>query len=145
MAVEAAHRLDMDITVLDKAGNPASRLGCSTVEGEFKGETAESGVLALARSGCHVLTVEIEHIDTQALDRAQQAFPHLQIHPAPATLRIIQDKFLQKQRMAEMGIPLSEFVEVEAAVAPMDALSRIGKLRNHHLLLSLLMKFILSI
>ena len=125
MAVEAAHRLDLDIKVLDKADNPASRLGCETIEGDFKNE---SSILKLA-AVCDVLTVEIEHIDTLALDKAQQAFPRLEIHPAPATLRVIQDKFLQKKRMAELGIAVPEFVEVPlgAAAAP-DALMQIGRL-----------------
>lgn len=37
------------------------------------------------------------------------------MQPTPATLRTIQDKYVQKQHFAEAGVPLAEFRQVRCA------------------------------
>ncbi|KAF8185195.1 phosphoribosylaminoimidazole carboxylase [Pholiota molesta] len=66
-----------------------------------------------------VLTVEIEHVDADALASIQSSASvgkKLEIHPSPSTIRIIQDKYRQKQHLAAGGLPVSEFIEVESSV-----------------------------
>ena len=46
---------------------------------------------------CNVLTVEIEHVDTFALESIANANANVSIQPDFKTVRIIQDKFAQKE------------------------------------------------
>jgi phosphoribosylaminoimidazole carboxylase len=64
-----------------------------------------------------VLTVEIEHVDVATLEELQKTPRHtpLIIHPDPSTIRIIQDKFMQKQHLSKRHCPVSEFLVVESS------------------------------
>ncbi|KAI8806835.1 hypothetical protein BJ742DRAFT_814555 [Cladochytrium replicatum] len=112
MMVEAANRLNLTVAVLDSESNPAAELQRSAphVAGSFRDRSA---ILELA-SRCDILTAEIEHVDCDSLDSAlsSNTARGLRVFPSPATIRIIQDKFVQKSYFAERGIPVSEFREV---------------------------------
>ena len=54
-----------------------------------------------------VLTIEIEHVNTEALARLQEE--GVVVHPAPDKLDIIKDKGLQKQFYADHNLPSSPF------------------------------------
>ena len=56
------------------------------------------------------MTVEIEHIDTSGLESA--ANKGILVEPSPQTIKLIQDKYLQKQTMSKAGIPLGNFCSV---------------------------------
>ncbi|KZT20561.1 Phosphoribosylaminoimidazole carboxylase [Neolentinus lepideus HHB14362 ss-1] len=62
-----------------------------------------------------VLTVEIEHVNADVLEEVQRS-RSVQVHPAPSTIRIIQDKFLQKEHLLSRGCSVSEFMSVESTV-----------------------------
>ncbi|TPX59309.1 phosphoribosylaminoimidazole carboxylase [Spizellomyces sp. 'palustris'] len=106
MTIEAANRLNVTVAVLDSKGNPASELAASAphVEGTFK---SADKILALAQK-VDVLTVEIEHVDCDALDKAAKEY-NIPVHPSPETIRIIQDKCRQKVVLSKAGLPLPEF------------------------------------
>jgi len=55
-----------------------------------------------------VLTVEIEHVDCDAIEAACEA-TGVQCHPSPAAIRVIQDKCAQKEHFAAAGVPLPAF------------------------------------
>ena len=54
-----------------------------------------------------VITIEIEHVNTEALHQLEKE--GVTIHPAPAQLDIIKDKGQQKQFYAKHNIPTSPF------------------------------------
>lgn len=54
-----------------------------------------------------VVTIEIEHVNTEALIRLQQE--GVLVHPDPKSLYIIKDKGLQKQFYHDKGFPTSSF------------------------------------
>lgn len=58
-----------------------------------------------------VLTVEIEHINVDALEEVQAELG-TDIQPTPSTLRIIQDKYAQKEFFEENEIAVVEFKDV---------------------------------
>jgi len=90
-------------------------LAGTSIEGSFRDEAK---VLELA-SISDILTVEIEHINCDALDAAiAQGTP---VQPLPQTLRVIQDKYAQKVYLAERGIPLPEFCDVPDLEAAIEA------------------------
>ena len=57
-----------------------------------------------------LLTVEIEHVDTNILAAIEQSGKPVQ--PTPATIRMIQDKLQQKQHLAKFDIALPDFMDV---------------------------------
>ncbi|GAA5848527.1 hypothetical protein JCM9279_006592 [Rhodotorula babjevae] len=69
-----------------------------------------------------VVTVEIEHVNVDALDEVANEFATtggrsgkgIQVFPAPSIIRTIQDKYLQKVHLAERGIPVAPFLPISA-------------------------------
>ncbi|TDH70276.1 hypothetical protein CCR75_001615 [Bremia lactucae] len=97
MMANAAHRLGLQVFVLDPLGaaSPAGQTGLHAIPGSF---TKEDDIAKLAQK-CDVLTVEIEHVNSAFLQQLQDnKAANLQgVHPAPATIALIQDKYQQKQ------------------------------------------------
>lgn len=81
-------------------------VGAKQIVGSFADPVA---IAALAAEST-VLTIEIEHIDTSALENA--AAKGILVEPSPQTIKLIQDKYLQKQTMEKAGIPLGKFASV---------------------------------
>ena len=69
--------------------------------------TSEPHIRELARQ-CDILTVEIEHVNADVLEQVEKE-GLCEVQPAPATIRLIQDKFLQKEYLAARGIPVAPF------------------------------------
>jgi 5-(carboxyamino)imidazole ribonucleotide synthase len=57
-----------------------------------------------------IITYEIESGDSDVLKSVEK---NAEINPSPETLRIIQDKFLQKTFLKENNIPVPDFVKIE--------------------------------
>lgn len=124
MLCEAASPLDIEIAILDEPNSPAKQINSNGrhVAGSFK-DPARIRELA---AGCGVLTVEIEHIETDVLEdidtRGEAA-----VHPSWRTLRLIQDKFAQKEYLGNQGLPIAEqmaIAEGEGMLASMREASQ---------------------
>lgn len=61
-------------------------------------------------SDCTVVTVEIEHVNTDALRELKKR--GVAVHPDPDALDTIKDKGLQKQFYKQHGLPTSDFILV---------------------------------
>jgi 5-(carboxyamino)imidazole ribonucleotide synthase len=104
MLALAAANWDLGLHFLDAAPDfPAASLGLAFQEGDF---AKYEDVLAFGRNK-NVLTIEIEHVNTQALLELQAA--GVKVHPAPEKLAIIKDKGLQKLFYQEKGLPSAHF------------------------------------
>lgn len=112
MLTEAAKKMPehiSDVMVLDPTPNcSAVQVGAKQIVGDFKDRDA---ILQLA-SKVDILTYEIESGDSSVLKLAESKTT---VNPSPETLRIIQDKFLQKSFLRDNGIPVTDFVEIESA------------------------------
>lgn len=116
MFQEAASRLNIEVVILDKDNAPAKQISGSKnhITGSFK---TPSDVRKLAEK-CDVITYEIEHVDTKILEELEdeQAFiPGTdwgRIQPSWKTVRIIQDKFAQKQHLMKYNIPVAKSLPV---------------------------------
>mmetsp|Transcript_13017 Transcript_13017/g.25265 ORF Transcript_13017/g.25265 Transcript_13017/m.25265 type:complete len:925 (+) Transcript_13017:186-2960(+) len=108
MALDGA-RLGLDLVCLDPSGAEASAAPvCRVVKGSFMDRDA---VVALSGD---VLTVEIEHVNVDALEELErQGRP---VHPSPSALRIIADKAVQKDVMGASGVPIIDYEKVDATV-----------------------------
>lgn len=111
MLTEAARKMPehiSEIIVLDPTPNcPAAKVGAKQIVADFKDEKA---IFELADK-VDILTYEIESGNSEVLKKAESKTT---INPSPETLRIIQDKFLQKSFLAQNKIPVTDFVEINS-------------------------------
>lgn len=121
MLTLAAKPLGFDVIVVDPTGNsPAAQVGAEEIVAGFYDEAAIGQMSARA----HHMTVESEHINVDALEKAiKEGRP---VHPAPATIRLIQDKYLQKAFLHEVGIPVGEFEEIVDVENALETLKKFG-------------------
>ncbi|KZO97132.1 Phosphoribosylaminoimidazole carboxylase [Calocera viscosa TUFC12733] len=113
MLAQSASLLTIPISILDVGHSPAKHVVHPSTSAHIDGRFSDpEKILELARQ-VDVLTVEIEHVDVAALERAQKE-TGVSVHPAPSTIRTIQDKFLQKQHLISHGIPVAESVAVDS-------------------------------
>ena len=120
MLVESANRLNIRTIILDAEGSPAKQINGQDnhVNGSFKDHKA---VQQLAQQ-CDILTPEIEHVDTYALEEVQS---QVKVEPSWRTIRTIQDKFQQKCHLEKYNIPMPKHVEIQEN--SVDELKAAGK------------------
>ncbi len=110
MLTEAAQNMKEEISkviVLDPTENcPAAKVGAEQIIADFKDEESIKKLSVLS----DIITYEIESGNSDVLKKLEA---NTEINPSPETLRIIQDKFLQKQFLQENGIAVAEFEKVE--------------------------------
>lgn len=121
MLTEAALPLGFSVVVVDPSKNcPAHQAGAAEITGNLYDETA----LRQLASQCDVITVEIEHLDTYVLETIEKE--GTAVYPSPATVRLIQDKYLQKVFLRDHFIPLADFTEVSSVRDAEKALAAFG-------------------
>jgi phosphoribosylaminoimidazole carboxylase len=130
MIVEAAHRLNIKTVILDAPHSPAKQI--NALDAHVDGLYTDAGAIAALARRCDVLTVEIEHVDADAVQRLHDE-TGIAIYPLPETIRLIQDKFVQKQHLAQHGVAVVELV----AVADAALVARAGAQWGYPLMLKL--------
>lgn len=108
MLIEAANRHNIQVKILDAENAPAKQI--SAHGGHITGSFAEKACIEKLSRSCDVLTVEIEHVDSFALE---QVAPNVKIEPSWRTIRNIQDKYEQKMHLQSCGIAVADFCAVE--------------------------------
>ena len=110
MLTEAAQNMKNDISkiiVLDPTENcPAAKVGAEQIVADFKDEESIKKLSELS----DIITYEIESGNSDVLKKLEE---NTEINPSPETLRIIQDKLLQKQFLKENDIPIAEFKKID--------------------------------
>lgn len=127
MLCEAAAPVAAQIAVLDAEDCPTKQINGNKhhVTGSFK-DPAKIRQLA---TNCDVLTVEIEHIDTEVLEEIDTqgvqvratdgttSTKKVAIHPSWKTLRLVQNKYEQKEYLSKQGVPIAEQMAIEGGDA----------------------------
>jgi 5-(carboxyamino)imidazole ribonucleotide synthase len=104
MMTPSAKELGFEVTVIENGLDcPAAQVGANVIKAPI---TDEEAIKELVTSS-DVTTWEIEHIPAEALVELQEAGYNIQSDPA--TLMIIQDKLIQSQFLADIGIPVAPF------------------------------------
>ena len=108
MLIQSAINYNQDIHILD----PDSNAPCKDIAQHFQvGSLKDFDTVYAFGKNCDVITVEIEAVNTDALqklvDEGKKVFPQ------PHILKLIQDKREQKQFYAQHGIPTADFVLTE--------------------------------
>ena len=111
MLTEAAKKMPeyiSEVIVLDPTENcPATRAGAKQIVADFKDKNA---IVELSLQS-DIITYEIESGDSKVLESLHG---EVSINPSPTTLKIIQDKYLQKQFLSQNNIPVAEFKAIES-------------------------------
>jgi len=122
MLAEAAAPLGVEVIVLDPTPDcPAAPVARDQIVGDFDDPEA-IGRLA---DRTDALTYEIELADPDHL-AAASAEADVPVHPTPETLRTIQDKWLEKEMLAEAGIPVPAYRRVDSVADLEAAVSEFG-------------------
>lgn len=123
MLTLAAKPLGFEVVVLEAGDqSPATQVGAKQISG---GLYDPESLRKLAEAADY-LTAEIEHLDAEALETLELA--GAQINPAPGTIRLIQDKFKQKEFLHAAGIPVAPFCELNDTKSAELALKKYGKM-----------------
>jgi len=118
MMALAAQNWDLKIWILDTSADfPAGGCCDRFEEGSFKDYEA---VYQFGKQ-VDVLTLEIEHVNTEALLQLEKEGTI--VHPSPAALQIIQDKGLQKQFYEQHQLPTAPFRLLESKEAILAAIA----------------------
>lgn len=121
MLTLAAISLGFRVIVIDPVENcPAAQVGAK----QIKADLYDSSALKQLGEQTNFITIEIEHFDTTLLDQIVAA--GTPVNPSPDTIRLIQDKLVQKQALRSAGIPLADFVELPDEASAQQALKDYG-------------------
>jgi 5-(carboxyamino)imidazole ribonucleotide synthase len=111
MLTEAAKKMPehiSDVIVLDPTINcSASKVGAKQIVADFKNKNA---IVELSLQS-DIITYEIESGNSEVLESLNNS---VTINPSPSTLRIIQDKYLQKNLLRENGLPVADFMSIQS-------------------------------
>ena len=128
MLIQSAINYNQDIHILD----PDPNAPCKDLAQEFTvGSLKDFDQVYAFGQHCDVITVEIESVNTEALQKL--ADEGKKVFPQPQLLALIQDKRKQKQFYLEHGIPTAEFIltenraEVFANASFLPAVNKLGK------------------
>ncbi len=117
MTALAAWPLGIRVAVLGNLGDPAVGPAAGLVQGDW---TDPEALMRIGRA-VGVLTLENEFVDANHLMAVEDA--GTPVRPHPARMRVVQDKALQKQRLADAGLPTPPFAVPDSA----DDLEAIGR------------------
>ncbi len=121
MLTLAALPLGFRVVVINPTPNsPAAQVGAE----ELVADLYDPSALAKLAEQSDYITVEIEHLDTKTLDML--ASRGAQINPAPKTIKLIQDKFLQKKFLRNASLPVAPFMKIDNKASAMKALDDFG-------------------
>ena len=106
--------------VLDPTpGCPAAQAGAGQIVAGFR----DSAAIRELASRADIITYEIESGDADVLESIRG---ETQVSPLPSTLRVIQDKLLQKSFLRDRGIAVADFAGVESRAQLDESLARFG-------------------
>ncbi|KAG2309271.1 hypothetical protein Bca52824_029019 [Brassica carinata] len=126
MLCQAASQMAIKVMILDPSKNCSAS---SLAYGHMVDSFDDSATVEAFAKRCGVLTVEIEHVDVETLEKLEKQGVDCQ--PKASTIRIIQDKYMQKVHFSQHGIPLPEFMEI----SDIEGAERAGELFGYPLMI----------
>ncbi|MFN9500616.1 MAG: 5-(carboxyamino)imidazole ribonucleotide synthase [Chryseotalea sp.] len=127
MFYQAALDFNVDVSFLD----PDAQAPCSFLKSFESGSLKDFETVKNFGLQHQVVTIEIEHVNVEALKYIEQQ--GVKVFPQPHIIELIQDKRKQKQFYLEYRIPTADFVlvenkhDVEAQTDFLPAVNKLGK------------------
>lgn len=110
MLLQKAADYSLNFKILDPDPTaPGRYLAEEFVNGSFN----DYDTVYLFGKSCDLITIEIEHVNVEALEKLEQE--GVLIYPQPNIIRLVQDKGKQKEFFRENNIPTAPFVLVDNA------------------------------
>ena len=104
MLLQVTSRLSIKTNILD----PSKDSPCKNLCNEFEiGNLMDFDAVYQFGKKCDLVTFEIEHVNIEALEKLESE--GTKVYPTSKTLKIIQNKNLQKQFFIDNNIPTSDF------------------------------------
>lgn len=126
MLIQSAVNYNQDIHILD----PDPNAPCKDLAQKFQvGSLKDFDTVLAFGQACDVITVEIENVNTEALQ--ELADQGKKVFPQPHILKLIQDKREQKQFYKANGIPTADFILTDSkadTIAQANFLPAVNKL-----------------
>ncbi len=121
MLLKETRKWDVHTRVMDPSADAPSRLGCN----EFvQGDLMDFDQVYAFGQGLDVLTIEIEHVNVDALEKLQS--DGVKVYPDPKMLRTVQNKSSQKLFYQDYQIPTAPFSRFAYTSELEDSLSNGG-------------------
>ncbi len=109
MLTVEAKRMGYNIIVLDpKPNSPAGQIADEQIVAEF----SDLAALKILAEKTDVITYEFEHIDVELLNQIEKE--GYKIYPSSNTLKMIQNKFIQKSILKKAGIKVPDFYSINS-------------------------------
>ncbi|KAI1180483.1 phosphoribosylaminoimidazole carboxylase [Nemania sp. FL0916] len=139
MLCQAAAPLGITVAVLDAEDCPAKQINHNAlhVTGSFK----DPEKIRILAARCDVLTVEIEHVECDVLEEIATKgvevpspdgngtiMKRVPVHPSYKTIRLIQDKFEQKEYFSREGLPIAPQRAIESGATRIASIEQAGQL-----------------
>ena len=104
MLLQETSKLSIKTNILD----PSKDSPCKNLCNKFTiGNLMDFDSVYKFGKKCDLVTFEIEHINIEALEKLESE--GISVYPSPKTLKVIQDKSLQKQFFIDNNIPTANF------------------------------------
>ncbi|OXV11795.1 hypothetical protein Egran_00439 [Elaphomyces granulatus] len=128
MLMESANRHNIQMNILDVENAPAKQISAhdNHVVGSFNDHESVHKLAEIS----DILTTEIEHVNTFALEEVAS---EVQVEPSWRAIRIIQNKFEQKNYLSKHRIPMGNYSEVVDNTP--EQLANIGQLLGYPFML----------
>jgi 5-(carboxyamino)imidazole ribonucleotide synthase len=108
MLAQEAYKMGINVAIIDKSeGTPAGDM----TKHEFSGGWENKDELMKFLEVADAVTLENEFIDPDILALVESK---RMLYPSSATMRLIQDKFIQKTTFKEAGIPVPNFEKIDS-------------------------------
>ncbi|MEA5557679.1 5-(carboxyamino)imidazole ribonucleotide synthase [Nodularia spumigena] len=119
MLAQAASPLDIRVRSLDTSGDAPAASVCQLITGRFDDPDA---IRQLA-SGCDVVTCEFENVPASVLEAAAK---HAPVHPLPRAFAVAQDRLLERQLFASLGIQTPRSAPIDTIDQVASAIQAVG-------------------
>lgn len=97
----------IDFNIPFKVLDPDAHAPCASIAEFVHGKLKDLNTVLEFGKDCDVVTIEIEHVSTEALKILESRGKR--VYPQPAVIELIQDKRKQKQFYTSSGIPTAPF------------------------------------
>ncbi|MBF00110.1 5-(carboxyamino)imidazole ribonucleotide synthase [Flavobacterium coralii] len=108
MLLTETRKFDIQTYVLDPSDEAPCKIGCNHF---VKGSLTDFDTVYNFGRQVDVLTIEIEHVNVEALEKLEAE--GIKVYPSPATLKLIKNKGGQKDFYAANNIPTADYRRFE--------------------------------
>lgn len=109
MLIESSYKFGFDFKILaNEEDSPAGMVTRYFQAGDYNNE---NDLIEFAKD-CDVITLENEFIDYKKLEALEKL--NKKVYPCSKVIKLVQDKFFQKDTLSNAGIPVADFIKVES-------------------------------